>query len=451
MALKRTNRKRSASEGNLAVDCRDQDQGRLVRLLNSLQRKKERSIVRSVRGIFALGMINVMMGACAFFTEVITKIKYPNASAALLSIESAGMLVAFFAVLTGLLSILTGKTSISKSGHKPWVVKLLKSFANFTALCSFGAFGLSLCALSIYTTLHDLQHKVSPFLHFERRFVKLIDRDDLAFPMGYLEELVILKSCAMSFHLLVFLTSLFTVIFSLFNLYVNSMPNFGGCADVIKTVGADDHAICTEWVKTVNAQMKFQNRQIALLFDNAPSHPKNLKLSNVELIYLPLNLTSEVQPSHQDIIRTMKASYHKRLLTFLIARAGEWGTATEFIKSVSVMNGIQVNVFENIENTGFVEESSKAVQLAYVTSDDHLPCFERAYPTADDVLAAAAESNSEDEFLEVLEGPEKPQIQTTQELLDLVGQRLLNFTYANSPEALPLLFKLQTVFEQKKS
>ncbi|OQV13887.1 hypothetical protein BV898_11884 [Hypsibius exemplaris] len=70
-------------------------------------------------------------------------------------------------------------------------------------------------------------------------------------------------------------------------------------------------AICTEWLKNFNAQMKFQNRWIALLFDNAPSHRKNLKLSNLELIYLSLNLTSEVQPLDQGILRTTKILYRK--------------------------------------------------------------------------------------------------------------------------------------------
>ncbi|OQV17641.1 hypothetical protein BV898_08265 [Hypsibius exemplaris] len=227
-------RQRSLSVGTAASDVAE-GQGRVIRLLSSLQRKKERSDVRSLRGIFALGLLNIGMGLCALITEAVTKLKYPKSSAALLSIESAGIFVGCFAVIAGLFAVLAWK--ISASGHKSCLISFIKGFCNFMTICSLITFCLSLVALGIYTTLRDWQRKVSPFLHLEQRFVKKIGREDLGFPEGYLEELVILKSCSMSFHLLIFLTCAFSSIFCLFNLYINSLPNFGGCADVIKTAG----------------------------------------------------------------------------------------------------------------------------------------------------------------------------------------------------------------------
>ena len=168
-------------------------------------------------------------------SRFVAKLKYPRASAALLSIEAAGIFVGCFSMLSGVLGILTWK--IAQSGHKSCLVKFHKTLCNLNIACSFGLFCLSLVALGIYTTLRDWQRKVSPFLAFEAKVVKRLGREELGFPQHYLEELVVLKSCSMSFHLMIFLTSAFTSIFCLFNIYVGSMPDFGNCASALTAVG----------------------------------------------------------------------------------------------------------------------------------------------------------------------------------------------------------------------
>ena len=54
--------------------------------------------------------------------------------------------------------------------------------------------------------------------------------------------------------------------------------------------------------------MRRQNRQVLLLFDNAPSHPKEVNVTNVKLVFIPANTTSMLQPPDQEIIKTVKQS-----------------------------------------------------------------------------------------------------------------------------------------------
>lgn len=67
----------------------------------------------------------------------------------------------------------------------------------------------------------------------------------------------------------------------------------------------------------LNKKMVIQKRNILLFLDNASSHP-NLKLSNIQLVFLSPNTTSETQPLDQGIINAIKVQYRKRVLKRLI-------------------------------------------------------------------------------------------------------------------------------------
>lgn len=60
--------------------------------------------------------------------------------------------------------------------------------------------------------------------------------------------------------------------------------------------------------------MRQLNRRILLLCDNASSHKHDAALySNIEVVYLPPNLTAWIQPMDAGIIWTFKANYRRRL------------------------------------------------------------------------------------------------------------------------------------------
>ncbi|GFX52228.1 tigger transposable element-derived protein 1 [Trichonephila clavipes] len=83
-------------------------------------------------------------------------------------------------------------------------------------------------------------------------------------------------------------------------------------------------AIFTEWfnncfVPEVEAYMKEKSLdfKVLLIVDNAASHPQ-LEHPNVQLVFLPPNTTSLIQPLDQGIIATFKKYYIKTTYKFIL-------------------------------------------------------------------------------------------------------------------------------------
>ncbi|GBO22848.1 Tigger transposable element-derived protein 4 [Araneus ventricosus] len=64
--------------------------------------------------------------------------------------------------------------------------------------------------------------------------------------------------------------------------------------------------IMRDWIVELDNKMKKQKRKIILFMDNATSHPDDLKLKNINLVFLPPNTTSMLQPLDQGIIHSFK-------------------------------------------------------------------------------------------------------------------------------------------------
>jgi hypothetical protein len=62
-------------------------------------------------------------------------------------------------------------------------------------------------------------------------------------------------------------------------------------------------------------RMAGKNRKIRLILDNCAGHPvSEINVPNIELLDLPPNTTSVLQPLDQGIVQNLKSSYRKRLL-----------------------------------------------------------------------------------------------------------------------------------------
>lgn len=85
-----------------------------------------------------------------------------------------------------------------------------------------------------------------------------------------------------------------------------------------------------EYLSNFDHEMRIQQRNIILITDNCPSHahpdspPENCKgppspiLTNITLLYLPLNTTSKLQPLNQGIIAAFKAAYRRQYADYMV-------------------------------------------------------------------------------------------------------------------------------------
>ncbi|XP_046684859.1 tigger transposable element-derived protein 6-like [Homalodisca vitripennis] len=73
-----------------------------------------------------------------------------------------------------------------------------------------------------------------------------------------------------------------------------------------------------EWLNSLNSDMKKQNREILLFFDNCSVHNNPPNLSNVKLHFFPPNTTSKLQPLDQGIIQNFKAFYRHEIVKIVL-------------------------------------------------------------------------------------------------------------------------------------
>jgi hypothetical protein len=64
-------------------------------------------------------------------------------------------------------------------------------------------------------------------------------------------------------------------------------------------------------------------------------------IGKIKVKFLPSNLTSEVQPLDQGIMRAVKSQYYQQMLQYIVTIAETNNTKSEFNKSVSVLHAVR--------------------------------------------------------------------------------------------------------------
>jgi hypothetical protein len=94
----------------------------------------------------------------------------------------------------------------------------------------------------------------------------------------------------------------------------------------------------TSWLRKFDQKMHRQKRKVLMVVDNCPAHPRVLNLKATELVFLPPNTTSKLQPCDQGIIYNLKCHYRKEMMKQLIHHMDEGGTANDF--SISLLDAM---------------------------------------------------------------------------------------------------------------
>ena len=92
-----------------------------------------------------------------------------------------------------------------------------------------------------------------------------------------------------------------------------------------------------KWLEWFNDHLRKQRKKVCLLLDNCTAHKiENDGLQFIELVFLPPNTTSYIQPLDQGIIKNFKHYYHHRMLQKIVLTidAGENCTATDVVRSI---------------------------------------------------------------------------------------------------------------------
>lgn len=71
-------------------------------------------------------------------------------------------------------------------------------------------------------------------------------------------------------------------------------------------------------IRKWDKELAVKGKNILLLVDNCPAHPSLAHLKNINLVFLPPNCTSILQPMDQGVIRSLKCFYRKFLLQKII-------------------------------------------------------------------------------------------------------------------------------------
>ena len=99
-------------------------------------------------------------------------------------------------------------------------------------------------------------------------------------------------------------------------------------------------SIFEAWLQKWNSKLARSGRKIVLFVDNCTAHPHIQGLEFIELVFLPPNTTSEIQPCDQGIIKTLKTYYRKIMVQRLLRALSSGSTMAEY--KITLLDGIQI-------------------------------------------------------------------------------------------------------------
>ena len=139
--------------------------------------------------------------------------------------------------------------------------------------------------------------------------------------------------------------------------------------------------IFEEWVRKLDRKFRADDRKIALIIDNYPAHPSISNLTGVQIVFLPPNTRSILQPIGQGVIRSLKAHYRGRVVR-LLCRAFE---KKEPCPKILILQSVKI----------------LADSLEIVTKETIINCLRKAGITP--AVQQAAIANSDDPFKDLQE------------------------------------------------
>ena len=119
-----------------------------------------------------------------------------------------------------------------------------------------------------------------------------------------------------------------------------------------------DSVLFEEWIREIDGKFTKEKKKIALLIDNCPAHPTIDNLTSIELIFLPPNTTSKLQPMDQGVIRSLKA-YYKSLAMQRLVAAIDKGKYLPVFSILDAMKMLDL-AWQKVKNSTIINYFAKA-------------------------------------------------------------------------------------------
>lgn len=151
-----------------------------------------------------------------------------------------------------------------------------------------------------------------------------------------------------------------------------------------------------EWLRMFNERMGRQGRRVLLLVDNCSAHGRAEtlpKMDNVEVLYLPPNTTSKIQPCDAGIIASLKVRYRRYQMERAIDLVDEGISDIYRVDVLSAMLALQriwkelpPSVMKNCwEHTGLCNSTYRITEDLHASNAPHRigveSCVARLVPT----------------------------------------------------------------------
>ena len=146
-----------------------------------------------------------------------------------------------------------------------------------------------------------------------------------------------------------------------------------------------DSVLFEEWIREMDTKFTKEKKKVALIIDNCPAHPTIDNLKSIELVFLPPNTTSKLQPMDQGVIRSLKAYYKSLALQRLV---------------VAIDKGKDLPVFSILDAMKMLDLAWQEVKTSTVVN-----CFAKAGISKDQ--QASAQSDDDDPFKDLQNQIEK--------------------------------------------
>lgn len=169
--------------------------------------------------------------------------------------------------------------------------------------------------------------------------------------------------------------------------------------------------IFSEWLLSINEEMRKAQRKILLIVDNCSAHLVDVHLSNVRIEYLPPNCTAVLQPLDLGIIQNLKVEYRRRLVQRILINirigkndpinvrqaaemlTGSWWSVTQAtIRNCWHKSGLSPLCSESVQDEQYEEavESGMWTEFCHQLDVDSSTSFED-YVLCDSELVTCAE------------------------------------------------------------